>query len=100
MLARKSSKTVSSSWEGMTMAKRTRKEQDLEMMTLLIREGLDLGETKEQIASTMVDGDGFTFDIRYDSSEYVSSTDFTRREGVTLTAEEFAACYATALTWP
>jgi len=87
---------------------RTERQQNIEQVAGIIANwqtlGLDRSEHDPQytIAGEAADINsafGWTFDVRYDSHEYVSDNDYTLVEGAKLSAEDLAAAIATAEQW-
>lgn len=78
----------------------TRDEQRIEQVAGIILEGiLPYGEDAAQEAQEINDGDGWTYEVRYDDQEYNSGSNYTRVEGDRLSNEQLTEAIGLAHKW-
>jgi hypothetical protein len=73
----------------------TRNEQAIEQVASIICEN---GLSRED-AEAINNGDGFTFDVRWQDQEYITDRDYTRVEGMRLDRPSMDAALETARHW-
>lgn len=79
------------------MSTRTRREQDIEQVAgIIIENGLLDRPERSPLITAINSNQGWGFDVRYDDGEYIRDTQWTRVEGLQLSARDLEKAIALA----